>query len=319
VKPGLCQEARHSNSASVGMLQQAFILCMKPNRSTSLKRQGASTSGVARRLSLRAVTASAMFGIIAPPDCTPGAIRTEYLVAARDIDRLLLSPGGIALVTGPSGGGKSTILRALACHGRERRRSRLVDSISEESLIAASGKSDAAIRPIVDLFDGSLHDALGWLARAGLAEASLFAKSFRSLSDGQKHRLMLAVSLAASPARHSTIIIDEFCSILDRLSARAIAESIGKWMRSERGKGGTRVRVPRIVLATAHTDLADHLLPDVVVHVPLEPGPPNPIRIVCAPHHATHRANEASVGGASRPGRQVGKSGDVPCSLLTKR
>lgn len=227
-------------------------------------------------ISSRAVTASAMFGITAPSISGPPRGQADYQNAAHELD-FQLQPGQIALITGPSGGGKSSILRALAelTHPR----SLLVNSIADQSLIALSGCKDAPSRSIVDLFGFSLDHTLSLLAGVGLAEASLFARSFQTLSDGQKHRLFLALSLA-SPCSHSTIIIDEFCSVLDRLSSRAIAESISKRLRSESIHNASGKRKPRLVVATAHDDLFDHLQPDVLLHVPLGPSLSSPIQIM---------------------------------------
>ncbi|MBC7771234.1 MAG: hypothetical protein H7210_01940 [Pyrinomonadaceae bacterium] len=287
-----------------------------------MHKQSSSPASMAPGNSRRAVAASAIFGITAP--CFSGSARAhqEYLSAATELDRQLL-PGQIALVTGPSGGGKSSILRSLSTTRRAGGRHAngeflFIRSIAPQSLIDLTGFADAPARSIVDLFDASIQDALCLLAAAGLGEASLFARCFHALSDGQKHRLFLALALASASrnergvsradsagrtnlavfdvqseetrrgrgqarrrgCRMGTILIDEFCSLLDRLSARAIAESVSKWMRSDHNHVVPRGQRPRLIVATAHDDLDVHLRPDLVVRVPLEPDPLTPIQIL---------------------------------------
>jgi ABC-type ATPase with predicted acetyltransferase domain len=121
---------------------------------------------------------------------------------------------------------------------------------------------------LVDLFDRPLGATLRLLARAGLADASLFALHPAQLSDGQRWRL--AFALASDRAERpdaglgATLILDEFASTLDRLSARCLAQALHRWVRAS-----GRIRV---VCATAHDDLLAWLAPTLLVRQPLNAG-----------------------------------------------
>lgn len=185
--------------------------------------------------------------------------------AAAELDRVL-KPGQSALVSGPSGSGKSTILRLL---GEDlARRGRMV---VRPPVVFAPG------RAVVDQFRRPLPMTLRLLARAGLAEAAVFALMPEQLSEGQRWRLSLALAMAtaeeAEPAAQPTLIVDEFASSLDRLSARCLSRALGKWV------GASRVRA---VCATAHDDLLIHLRPAVLVRQPLS-----------APAEVVHIAEDA--------------------------
>jgi ABC-type ATPase with predicted acetyltransferase domain len=209
-----------------------------------------------RPISRRARRACAMFGL--RPEVVGRILVRGCEAAAAEIDRAL-PPGGVALITGPSGSGKSTILRLLA-----------------ERLAAADSP---VIRPpdnlpevaVVDQFRRPLESTLRLLARAGLADAMAFALLPSQLSDGQRWRLRLALAMAEAEAKSrasrtpATLIVDEFASTLDRLSARCIARVLGRWVGSSR-----RLRA---ICATAHDDLAAPLLPALLVHQPLSAPP----------------------------------------------
>jgi ABC-type ATPase with predicted acetyltransferase domain len=193
----------------------------------------------------------------------PGDARDQYaelLDAARRAARQLdnaLQPGSIALVTGASGSGKSTILHVLQQQLGEHATTLPDLSVAREQ----PGTS------VIDLIDGSLHGALGLLARAGLADATLLTLPPASLSDGQRWRLRLAIGMARCSNEHDapasprdscdTLLIDEFTSPLDRVTARCVSRTLRKWVFS-------RCCV-RVVCASAHDDVLAALTPDVLV------------------------------------------------------
>jgi ABC-type ATPase with predicted acetyltransferase domain len=120
-------------------------------------------------------------------------------------------------------------------------------------------------RALVDLFGRPLAATLRLLARAGLADAHLFSLRPAQLSDGQRWRLALALSMAEADRPDAglgaTLILDEFASTLDRLSARCLCSALSRWIRAS-----GRVRV---VCATAHDDLLPWLEPTLLVRQPL--------------------------------------------------
>ena len=121
------------------------------------------------RRSERTAAVQDLFGI--------GAAPGKVIVASGlDLD---LEPGRILLLCGPSGSGKSSILRALG----DRLGGRKVN-IDEEI-----GQHET---PVIDCVGGDLDEALRILSVCGLGEAFLMLRSPRELSDGQKYRLRLA-------------------------------------------------------------------------------------------------------------------------------
>jgi uncharacterized protein len=226
-----------------------------------------------RGLSEKVVIACAMFGL-EPHEARRRALPTDARGAARELDRLLL-PGEVALVTGPSGGGKSTILRELrrVCGGVV-----VVDVARDVARAAGSAaarggsarakttgsrpeRPQPVPRCVVDLFRGGVDSALGYLARAGLADATILALSVRELSEGQRSRVSLALGMErVRRVGRTTLIIDEFASCLDRETARSLARLVSRWASRE----GVRV-----VCATAHEDLLEALRPAVLVVQPL--------------------------------------------------
>ncbi|MEL7473143.1 MAG: AAA family ATPase [Planctomycetota bacterium] len=175
-------------------------------------------------------------------------LRTE----ARRVWRAAREPG-VTLVVGPSGSGKSTLLRHVARCATRRGAVHWVRPRRDRT-------------PLADRYRGGPGRTLDVLASAGLAEARLLARTPSELSEGQAARLALADALAEAQARAargrgpSTLIADEFCSVLDRTTARSVAVT---WRRAVRRAG------LRAFVATAHDDVEAWLAPDGVVRVDL--------------------------------------------------
>lgn len=204
--------------------------------------------------SARALRLAALLGVrLRPARRGPVASAT----AVRSLRRL--APGTVVFITGPSGGGKSTLLRAVAGDLRARGR----------AVVTARGAPRSGRRCALDLVPGALDEALRVLAAAGLSEAPALLRPARALSDGQRARLGLARAMARTP-RGGTLLCDELGAGLDGVTARAVARGLARWARAE-GR--------RLIAASAHTRLVSSLDPDVVVFQPLDA----PARVIARP------------------------------------
>jgi len=175
-----------------------------------------------------------------------------------------LCAGQIAYITGPSGSGKSVLLRELMAAAHN-------DCIDLDSIDLCN---DCAV---IDCIDGNFIDALRTLSIAGLSDVFAVLNTPANLSEGQKYRFRLAKALAltggmaggeAWPCSSSNqqqapgseqlriIFADEFCSNLDRITAAVIAYQIRKF--------ATRCNVA-FVLASSHEDILADLRPDVLI------------------------------------------------------
>jgi len=160
-------------------------------------------------------------------------------VLYRDFE-LRLAEGDVAYVTGDSGSGKSALLRALKA------------DLGQEAADIDDLEVDEEV-PIVDTVGASFSEALSLLSRVGLNDAFLFLRKYAELSDGQRYRYRIAQMVDEGKPFW---LADEFCSTLDRTTARIVAYNMG---RLARRSGAT------LVVATTHTDLEGDLAPSVYV------------------------------------------------------
>lgn len=176
----------------------------------------------------------------------------EHLPSPRSAERSLRA-GRILLLSGPSGCGKSTLARQIASAARARG-GRVISVMPRR-------RSDATL---LDCLGVGVCRGLGVLARAGLADAAVLARTPSELSEGELWRFelaraMLRVGGAASGKPAPLLLADEWCSVLDRATARSVSVSLARWVR-----GGAGVRV---VCATAHDDVRFWLRPDAVIEL----------------------------------------------------
>jgi ABC-type ATPase with predicted acetyltransferase domain len=187
-----------------------------------------------------------------------------------DVDRLAetsphhkctieLFPGEICYITGPSGSGKSVLLRELM-------------AASQNDHIDLNAIPLTGCLAVIDCIDGNFIDALKILSIAGLSDVFAVLNRPAFLSEGQKYRFRLAkaLSLMGGMARRERsdrghvpsnqqpkiIFADEFCSNLDRITAAVIAYQIRKF--------ATRHNIS-FVLASSHDDILADLRPDVLI------------------------------------------------------
>ena len=193
------------------------------------------------RPSQRVLETAAMFGL------GVDETRLMHIVPPCEVH---LAPGSVVFVTGPSGGGKSTVLDLIA----EQCEANGIACIRFDELPALD---DA---PLVDVFHVPLAKATSLLAMAGLGDAFVMLRRPCELSDGQRYRLRLAqtMELAERGKSGGVILADEFGATLDRETARIIARNMRRWT--------SRTGRHTFICATTHDDLLEALEPDVLVY-----------------------------------------------------
>ena len=179
------------------------------------------------------------------PTCNTSYIRDMFgidfestpNVIARDVE-IDYRPGRIVLFAGPSGGGKSSLLRAA------------------EAPLSGVVRLDHSVddrRALIDTLGPDVRKAAHCLSICGLSEAMLLLRAPGELSDGQRYRYALARCLAQEA---SSVVADEWCATLDQVTARVISRNVRK-LADMRGIG--------FLLAGAREDLIDDLQPDLIV------------------------------------------------------
>lgn len=148
-----------------------------------------------------------------------------------------IRPGDLVLFTGPSGSGKSSLMREAA---------------KQLGAVDAFGL-DLPDVPLIDALPGSVEERLATLSGCGLSEARLLLRTPAELSEGQRYRFRLAFALSW---RSPCLVADEFTATLDRPLAKVVAFNLRKLV-SRTGVG--------VLAATTHVDITDDLNPDLWV------------------------------------------------------
>ncbi|MEP0843131.1 MAG: AAA family ATPase [Phycisphaerae bacterium] len=169
---------------------------------------------------------------------------------------LPIRPGGLVLITGPSGTGKSLLLEALA---KRYPSARLVQG----GLFPTDVAVIDAVSP-----GRAVEEAMGFLTACGLGEPRLWVRPLGALSAGEQSRARLARALSQHLARRgeadgcgaqpAPLLCDEFGSGLHTRVAQAIAFNLRKLASRER---------LALVVATCRDDLEADLRPDLVVRL----------------------------------------------------
>lgn len=147
--------------------------------------------------------------------------------------------GDVVYIFGDSGSGKSTLFKEI--HAQHHGAATWLLSIDPDT-------------PIIEAVGRTLDEAMKLLTLVGLNDAFLYLRKYGELSDGQKYRFQLAKLLESDAG---TYYMDEFASILDRDTAKVVAYNVQKICRKH-GK--------TLFVATAHSDLAADLRPDIIIN-----------------------------------------------------
>jgi len=138
----------------------------------------------------------------------------------------------IGVIYGGSGTGKSTLLRTFG----------------EIKTPTFDGS-----KPLISNFDFTTpEDAANILSSMGLASVPSWLRPFHTLSNGEQDRARIAW-LIGSASNDEIVLIDEFTSVVDRDVAKAMSNSIAKFIQRT-GK--------RIVLASCHFDIMEWIQPN---------------------------------------------------------
>ncbi|MBY0313387.1 MAG: hypothetical protein K2W85_15075 [Phycisphaerales bacterium] len=231
----------------------------------------------------QALSALGVFGLTTDDVISDRAERMARAgtAAAELLATLQARSTGIALISGPSGGGKSTALQALV-HRAKREGVRVIQT-DQRAL------QRLAHRRVINAFvpgtpEGPpVETALRALSAAGLADARIAARRVCELSEGEHARLQLALAMHSAttlsdpPRTPALLAIDEFCTGLDDTTAQGVCATLARWVRSP----GANERPRQIVCASSrdqvrtwlHADV--HLAIDLGGHCTISTGPPS--------------------------------------------
>ena len=112
-------------------------------------------------------------------------------------------------------------------------------------------------RPIIEHIHKSPKLACKWLGSVGLNTMPTWLKQYSVLSMGERYRAMASYLLA----RYDELYFDEYTSTLDRDSAMALSTSLHKTINREN---------KRLIVATCHRDIIEHLKPCYVIDLDKE-------------------------------------------------
>jgi ABC-type lipoprotein export system ATPase subunit/GNAT superfamily N-acetyltransferase len=216
-----------------------------------------------------------------------GIVTTKFHTRIADGFHLSVRSGDRVLIDGPSGSGKSLLLKGIEVLATGA--GQMPDGVtlrgersSKPLRVTSLQKYDVEQSPIELFHSYPLDSALATLASAGLAEPQLFVREAKRLSAGQAYRLALALAMAPQP---EVMIVDEFCEALDRYTAVAVSHRL----RQMTQRSGTIV-----IVGTADSSrIIGPFDPTVLVHLASD----GRVRVETVSPHDTDAANKESTVG----------------------
>ncbi|MGQ9650858.1 MAG: AAA family ATPase [Phycisphaerae bacterium] len=199
-------------------------------------------------------------GVAAPPTPRLVEVCLRFGLSLAEAGRVIVSDlaldlrrGSVTLIVGPSGAGKTLLIREIA------RRAPMSQVVGDMDMPADVPVLDAVAptRPI--------NEAIGLLTACGLGEPWLWMRPFDVLSDGERFRARLAraVSLGRRNGQRGVLLCDEFGSLLHERLAKAVAFNLRKLAARER---------LAVVVATSREDIEPDLHPDCVIRLSRQSG-----------------------------------------------
>jgi ABC-type ATPase with predicted acetyltransferase domain len=186
---------------------------------------------VRTKVTPRTIVVSEAFGL--------GIDKQEQYVVYGNVE-LRIGPTDVVYITGPSGSGKSALLKVLE------------KSLKPNTMNVSNVTIDSK-KPLIDTVGWTVEEGLELLSRVGLNDAFLFVRRYDQLSDGQRYRYRIAKMIES---KRQYWFLDEFCATLDRDTAKVVAFNLQKLARQE-GKA--------VFVATTHEDLLEDLQPSILV------------------------------------------------------
>jgi len=171
-----------------------------------------------------------------------------------------IEPNKIYYICGYSGSGKSSILRDIhkQLYPKGTNWKYLLVYIENYKEYLEEIDTD---KLMIDYFPNvDYNKRLKILGKCGLTEVWKYITKIEDLSDGEKFRFMLYNKMMEilELKKDTYIIIDEFCSTLDRITAKVVSQNIHK-LREFLNKEGLNIT---FILASAHEDLIPYLKAD---------------------------------------------------------
>lgn len=152
-----------------------------------------------------------------------------------------IKPGDVCYITGPTGYGKTTILDEIS------------SKFSYEDKTSFPNVAPNEDRALIDCFDLGASETMTLLSTCGISCVYDLLHKPVELSSGRFYQYLLAKTLAAGK---KVLLLDDFCSSLDRMTAAVTSLKIARYARKHD---------ITLIVATSNDDLMADMQPDAIV------------------------------------------------------